>query len=200
MASKPSDAEVLQNIITQLGRLDRESRLRIMRAVSAYFGEIADGGATTNAQVGRAAIFPHLHAHDSGGAPSNREATAYSFEGAAHVSPKEFLASKRPSSDVERVTCLAFYLSHMEKQKSFKTLDISRLNTEAAQPKLSNVAYALSNATRAGFLAGALKGQRQLTAAGERYVQELPDRQKARDAAAAVLPKRRLYAKKRTGS
>ena len=97
-------------------------------------------------------------------------------------SPKDFLFQKQPSTDVERVACLAFYLTHHRGMPHFKTLDISKLNTEAAQRKLSNAASALSNATRDGYLAPATKGTRQLAAEGERYVDELPDRAAAKAA------------------
>jgi hypothetical protein len=196
MPSRASDAEALQNIITQLTRLDRVSRQRVLRAVGAYFGDGPGFDPKPNAPIDRDTLFLMQDPTDT---PTLRHRSApYSFEDASQVSPKDFLAAKRPASDVERVTCLAFFLTHMAKQKLFKTLDISRLNTEAAQPKLSNAAYAISNAIRAGFLALAQKGQRQLTAAGERYVQELPDRQKAREAAQAVLPRRRSNGAKRS--
>jgi hypothetical protein len=59
--------------------------------------------------------------------------------------PKAFLAQKKPSTDVERVTCLAYYLTHYRDTAQFKTRDLTALNKEAAQPKLSNAAFAASN-------------------------------------------------------
>jgi hypothetical protein len=53
---------------------------------------------------------------------------------------------------------------------------LSKLNTEAAQPRLSNPNYATKNALAYGYLAQASKGQRQLSAAGEQFVNALPDR------------------------
>ena len=44
----------------------------------------------------------------------------------------------------------------------FRTVDISKLNTEAAQIKFANAAYTVTNATNAGFLVPAGKGNKQL--------------------------------------
>jgi hypothetical protein len=112
------------------------------------------------------------------------------------LSPKEFLLKKQPRSDVERVACLGYYLAHYRDQPSFKTFDISKLNTEAAQTKLSNAAYAVNNANKCGYLAPALKGMKQLSAIGEIYVEALPDREAAAAALAHARPKRTSKRKK----
>ena len=96
------------------------------------------------------------------------------------ISPKEFLREKAPVTDVERIACLAYYLTHYRNTPHFKTLDLSQLNTEAAQPKFSNAAVAAQNALALGYLAPAVKGQRQISAAGEQFVRLLPDREAAR--------------------
>lgn len=108
------------------------------------------------------------------------------------MSPKEFMLEKAPRTDVERVACLAYYLTHYRDQPHFKTLDLSKLNTEAAQPKFSNAANASNNAVKMGYLVPSTKGQRQLGAAGERFVQALPDRTAAKEAMTSMRPKRRL--------
>jgi len=59
---------------------------------------------------------------------------------------------KQPRTDVERVACLAYYLTHYRNTPYFKTLDLGKLNTEAAQPKFSNAAYASNNALKMGYL------------------------------------------------
>jgi hypothetical protein len=106
------------------------------------------------------------------------------------MSPKEFLLEKQPRTDVERVACLAYYLTHYREMPHFKTLDLSKLNTEAAQPKFSNAANSTNNAVKRGYLVPATKGQRQLSAAGERFVQALPDRDAAKAAMTSARPKR----------
>src|SRR5258708_3272898 len=77
--------------------------------------------------------------------------------------------------DVERVACLAFYLTHYRETPEFTTLDISKINTEAAQRKLANATVAVNNASQYGYLVPAGKGMKQISASGERYVQALPD-------------------------
>jgi hypothetical protein len=84
---------------------------------------------------------------------------------------------------VERVACLAFYLTHYRDTAEFTTLDISKVNTEAAQRKLANATVAVNNASQYGYLVPASKGTKQISAAGEKYVQALPDY----DAAKALL-------------
>ena len=98
---------------------------------------------------------------------------------------------KQPLTDVERVASLAYYLTHYRDTPHFKTLDISTLNTEAAQPKFSNAAVAMDNATKMGYLVPATKGSKQLGAAGELFVQKLPDRDAAKAAMANLRPRRK---------
>jgi hypothetical protein len=51
--------------------------------------------------------------------------------------PRRFMAAKRPTTDVERVTCLAYYLTHARDTPHFKTKELTDLNTEAAGAKIS---------------------------------------------------------------
>ena len=118
---------------------------------------------------------------------SSEVGTPGSFSEDRSISPKEFMLEKQPRTDVERVACLAYYLTHYKATPHFKTLDISKMNTEAAQPKFSNAAKAVDNATKMGYLVPATKGNKQISAAGEQFVQALPDR----DAAKEVMTKSR---------
>jgi len=133
-------------------------------------------------------LSPSTPSEDVGPA-HKREGIPFSEE--KIVSPKEFLFQKRPQSDVERVTTLAYYLTHYRDTPYFKTLDISKLNTEAAQSKFSNAAYAVENATKYGYLVPASKGNKQLSAPGELFVGALPDREAAKQAMLAARPKRK---------
>lgn len=93
------------------------------------------------------------------------------------VSPKIFMAQKRPNSDVERVTCLALYLSQYEGKTEFKAKDISGLNTRAAGTRIGNVSQALKNASKSvGYMTSAGGGKKQLTIRGEAVALALPDR------------------------
>jgi hypothetical protein len=112
------------------------------------------------------------------------------FSDHPEIPPKDFILEKRPRTDVERVVCLAYYLAHYRNKKHFRTLDVSKLNTEAAQPKFSNPSNAVASAMKCGYLAQASKVLRQLSAAGERFVLALPDREAARAAMKRMRPRR----------
>ncbi len=106
------------------------------------------------------------------------------------MSAKEFLLEKGPRTDVERIACLAYYLTHYRSTPHFKTIDLSILNTEAAQPKFANAAYSANNAVKLGYLVASTKGQRQLSAIGERFVRALPDRDAAKEALTSLRKRR----------
>jgi hypothetical protein len=170
--------DALPQTIAIFKRLDDEGRERLLKTVSTIFKI----GSTSEPVRGPVTV-------------SYGESTG-KFSKEQSLSPKEFLMKKQPRSDVERVACLAYYLAHYRDQPTFKTLDISNLNTEAAQTKLSNSAYAVNNATQYGYLAAALKGAKQLSGAGEMYVEALPDRDAAAKAFAHSRPKRASKRKK----
>ena len=71
------------------------------------------------------------------------------------LTPKNFLAQKDPKTDLEKVTCLAYYLTHNRGVGQFKTKLFTKLNTEAAQPNFSNPAVAVANAAAVKYLSPA---------------------------------------------
>jgi hypothetical protein len=165
-------SKTLPEVISAFKRLDEDGRLKLFRAVGTVFGldvEISSRPSTG----GHAWTFPDRFSKDH------------------PISPKEFLLKKQPRTDVERVACLAYYLTHYREQPHFKTLDISKLNTEAAQIKLSNPASAVDNAATYGYLTQATRGSKQLSAPGEKYVEALPDREAARVAMASARPRKK---------
>ena len=174
MDSSQPDLDALTTIIGALKRMSREEQNRTLQAVSVFLGLNSElPRPQTDASV--ATLLPRqLQAGDAG-------KSGNSFSEDRGASPKEFLRDKKPMSDVERVACLAYYLTHHRDTPHFKTVDISALNTEAAQPKFSNASMAVDNATKAGLLVQAIKGAKQLSASGEHYVQLLPDREAARE-------------------
>ena len=99
---------------------------------------------------------------------------------------------------MERVACLSYYLTHLRNMPHFKTADISALNIEAAQPKFSNAANAMENATKCGYLVPAIRGTKQLGAMGEQFVRALPDREVAEEVASRLRPRR--YKKRASSS
>jgi hypothetical protein len=114
--------------------------------------------------------------------------------------PKAFLAAKRPSSEVERIACLAYFLTHMRNTRHFKTKDIVSLNTEAAAPRLAVARRTIDNAMRRNqFLAPAGSGSKQISALGEQVVGALPDREAVTALTkASPNPRRMKAAKKRS--
>lgn len=172
----PSDIGTTANQIFQLIKdLDSDTRRRVVNAALVLCG---DAGLASPGRVVSASPF----------VSSERD---LSFVERDDLSPKEFMQGKAPKTDVEKIACLAYYLTHYRDTPHFKTLDLSKLNTEAAQLKFANAAQAAKNAARRGFLTAASKaGMKQLSAIGEEYVAGLPDRDVARKALARVSRRR----------
>lgn len=166
----------VQKIIGDLLEFDRDSRGRIYRTVGAFFG--FDG------------IGPPTRPSSGALTPSARSARDPHFSTLETPSLKDFLFQKTPNTDVDRVACLAYYLTKHRDLQHFGTIDISKLNTEAAQVKFANPSAAVSNAIRAGLLTTAARGKRQLTAHGERYVEALPDHVAAKQLISRQRPRR----------
>lgn len=174
----PVDA--LTQILNALRPLDRETRQRVLTAVAALV--------RADPQADSALVGPNVTGVE---VPSPARTSAFSqarslsvnaFSQDRSPTAKEFLIEKKPRTDVDRVACLAFYLTYYRNQPQFKTLDLSVANTEAAQPKFANAAQAVDNAVRSGILLLTGGGQKQLSAAGELYVQQLPDYEGAKAA------------------
>jgi len=179
-----NEMDALQALMNIFEKLTPESRAKMIKTISTFFEienpQLATAQAPTMRSVGRTNEF-------GGESIFSQDRT---------MSPKEFLLEKSPSTDVERVACLAYYLTHYRDTAHFKTIDISKLNTEAAQRKFSNAAKAVDNAARSEFLVPSTKGNKQLGAFGEVFVQELPDRTAARAAVAKIKPKRKKPTRK----
>ena len=186
-ALSPSELEAFQSIISALNPLTNEARRRLLDSAATLLRiEPPQRAFTSTVSL----VTP------SPGAPPRSSAP---FSADTEMSPKEFLFEKKPQTDVERIACLAYYLTHYRSMPHFKTTDLSLLNTEAAQPKFANTSVSSNNAGKLGYLVSSTKGQRQLSAVGERFVFALPDREAAKEAFASH--KRRSKAKKsRNGS
>lgn len=109
------------------------------------------------------------------------------------LSVKEFMFQKNPQTDVDKIVCLAYYLTHYRNEEEFKTLALSKLNTEAAQLKFTNPTVAVDHATRTyGFLIPTKRGFKKLSAIGEAYAQALPDKNAAKETLSRNKPKRKI--------
>ena len=61
--------------------------------------------------------------------------------------------------------------------------------------KFSNASVAVDNARAAGYLVPATKGNKQISAVGEKFVELLPDRDAAREVIRSFRPRRNKKAK-----
>ena len=172
---------VVDKVIKDLLPFDSDNRLRVYRTVGTFFGFDE--------------VYSKVAGKGDGRAPANisREPR---FSNSEVPTPKEFLLSKRPNTNIERVACLAYYLAHYKDVHQFKPIDINKLNTEAAQTKLSDASQAIRHAVRAGYLAAATKDTKQLSAEGEQYVEALPDRNAAKE----VKPRSSRRSRKKTST
>jgi hypothetical protein len=169
------DVEALSTIVGLLKQLEPDAQKRVLQSVETFLG----------------LSLPHKASLQSEHPlPASRTSPGQEFSRDRTLSPKEFLRDKHPGTDVERVACLAYYLAHYRDMPHFKTVDISTLNTEAAQPKFSNASVAVDNARAQGYLVPATKGNKQISSAGEKFVELLPDRDAAREAIRTFRPKR----------
>lgn len=173
----------LQAVIGALQPIDNDARQRILESAATFLG-ISLHGASSRVAASAVGTSPTV--------------SRMPFSNDTEMSAKEFLMEKSPKTDVERIACLAYYLTHYRSTPHFKTLDLSVLNTEAAQPKFSNSAYSSNNAVKLGYIVPSTKGHRQLSAMGERFVQALPDRTAAKDVLLSLRRKQR--AKRKRGS
>jgi hypothetical protein len=129
-----------------------------------------------------------------GAAPSGANAPTAPPAPSGNLTAKSFLAQKDPRTDAERITCLAYYLTHYKATPRFKTNALAAANVDAAQPKFSNPAVAVMNAAGSKYLSAAGGGEKQITVLGEKLVDALPDREKVN---ALRKPRRRKSGKKK---
>jgi hypothetical protein len=165
-----TDFEIVGKIVSLLKDLDRKNQIHILKTVNMWL-KITDYHAFYEETLPtQTAISPFSQSIQD---------MAPKFSEREDISPKDFLMLKDFKTDVEKVACLAYYLGHYRNTPHFKTLDISKLNTEAAQLKFTNPAQAVKNAAISGLIAPVSRGKKQLSAMGEKFVQALPDRKQA---------------------
>jgi hypothetical protein len=171
------DVEALSTIVGILRNLDDETQKRVLASVEAFLGVKSQN-------------LSGLRSRQDSLSITNEIASSNTFSEDRTISPKDFVRDKQPASDIERVACLGYYLSHYRNTTHFKTVDISSLNVEAAQPKFSNASVAVDNARARGLLVASTKGSKQMSALGEKYVELLPDREAAKASLSKIKPRR----------
>jgi hypothetical protein len=175
------EIRVVNDILKMLHSLEPEARRRVLATIDTFIKYDESTGTR----------FPHLVAVPEQQKAQSQPRVEGDFSTDRTISAKQFLFEKKPQSDVERIACLAYYLTHYQNMLEFQTRDISLLNTEAAQRKLSNPWHAVSNAIRAGYIIRGSTGYYRLSAMGEVYIGALPDRDTAKDAIADTKPMRK---------
>ena len=157
--SKDSELTAMASAHDALAGLDPEQQRRVLAWLAQKLNLI--GALPPAQQIGGSTMTARV--------PSSQPTGALGL-------PKQFVAQKRPATDTERVAVLAYFLTNARSTSEFKTKDVSAVNKEAAQRAFSNAAYAVDNATKAGYLAPGSKGAKQITTRGEALVEALPDR------------------------
>ncbi len=178
------EAGVLQRIISDLSSLPEDSRKRLIDTVCVFLG-------LGNPSRIEAELRPSVRSATL----SRSSSFKFSEDGAPTV--KGFMHEKNPQTDVERVACLAFYLARYRSTPHIKTKDITELSKESAHRPFSNTAVAVENATKSGYLVPSIKGSKQISAYGERFVEALPDHDAAKEIMAAAKAGRRSKPPKR---
>lgn len=119
--------------------------------------------------------------------------------GSGTPTAKEFLRSKRPITDEQRIVVLAYYLTHYGDQEQFKTKDLEQANIDAGGTRIKNPKVSVDNATRrAEFLTPVSGGKKKITAHGEEVVDALPDQEAVKVVLANHSPSGRKRARKVT--
>lgn len=173
------DIDVLTRVMSDFKQLLPDERQILLQLIA------------TNFKIGVPNTTKLASVHEAVTEESGETTSPGRFSEDRSISPKDFIMEKQPRTDVERVACLAYYLTHYRNTPHFRTLDISKMNTDAAQPKFSNAAKAVDNATQSGYLVPATKGTKQLSAPGEQFVQALPDRDAAKEVMTKTKQRRR---------
>ncbi len=140
------ELQALAAILKALSPLTADARKFVLRTASDRLGI---SSAVDTPKERPASVSSSNSAPQSGG-----------LEG---TSPKDFLRIKKPTTESQRMVCLAFYLTHAVGKPHFKTQDLTALNTEAAGGKFSNPSMTVRNATtQSHFLAPGRKAPSRL--------------------------------------
>ncbi len=186
--AKYDELGIFNKIIGSLSNLDKDTQLHMLQSVAKFLKLDSLTSKTGD-------IFPLKGGIDR--EQPKEDKIAFKFSDREDIPPKEFMLGKMPSTAVARIACLAYYLTHYRDTKYFKTLDLSKMNTEAAQPKFTNPTQAAKDAAKARILVPATKGRKQISGMGEAFVQALPDKEAAQDVLRRLKPKTRRRVKKK---
>jgi hypothetical protein len=180
------ELEAVKTIINALIDLDDEARGFVLKTVSARIGISISLNPT--AEV-------HQHSPQTSTTVRKPALQLGSSSTANEQTPEAFLTGKKPRSEVQRVACLAFYLTDFKGQKQFKTKDLVQLNSDAGQARMSNASTTVANAEKSGYITLVGKGLKQITTFGKDIVNALPDEEAVKTLMARRRKPRRRKAK-----
>lgn len=131
---------------------------------------------------------PSADSSQGGGAPGGGAAGVGGSAGdIKSTTAKDFLKQKKPRTDLERFTCLAYYRMHAQSLTEFTTRDITKLNGEAHGSNFTNAAATAQNGMKQSkFLSKAGSGRKRITTLGEAVVEALPSAEAVKEALASV--------------
>jgi hypothetical protein len=162
-----AEVAALGTVIDALDPLEENKRLWVLQTAASRFS------LTMNPAVSGGGNPPK-------GADNPLGPSTDKIAGGTEISPQSFIRAKNPTTDVQRIACLAYYLTKHRNTTRFKTKQLTDLNTEAKSPNFSNAAVAVNNARKEKYLTPAGGGEKQLTSPGEDLVEALPDQEKVK--------------------
>lgn len=184
MPRQTDDVKLLTQILALLQPMEPEARSRLLQTVFTFFGEeIRQPPPQIPAEI----LVPQ----------SPQFAPAAAVRPNSEMTPKDFILSKRPTSQVQLVACLAYYLTHYRNKPDFKTIDITELGKEAGAQRMTNPAMTTQNASASGYLVPSSGGNKRLSAMGEQFVEALPDQAAANEVKNSVPATTRRRPKKK---
>jgi hypothetical protein len=162
-AKKADPTTALVAVIKALESLKESDRQWVLQSAASKFN---------------ATIQQHAGAGNSGGTTTPAGGGSAPADVQSAITKKDaraFIRIKKPSTDVQRVACLGYYLSQTTGQHGFSSKDVAKAHTDSGGSAI-NMTRALDNATRASkYLSNRGKREKQLTTLGEDVVNALPD-------------------------
>ncbi len=178
-----AEAEALLKIYDALGSLEQTSAEFVLKTAQERLNVVAIGeGGKIKSHVSKT-----LGAAEAEDAPKVRRGRGKGRPKkivepliAGDIDPKAFIAEKQPDRQAEVIACLAYILTHGQKQKRFKTRDITQIYNQTGGPAFGNATTAMQIATKNGYLVA--NGRiYKLTPFGTDYVNALPNREAAEE-------------------
>jgi hypothetical protein len=157
----PDEFKALQVVHGAIQPLLPEARGRVVTAVSAMLAIKYDSSSPVPA-----AAQP---LSSPGGQPAAPAPAIGQLDIAA------FIKAKRPLDNYQRLACLAYFIERKDGQREISGKDLVKANSDARQPRFSNLSVFLNHAThRHKFFSQCGRGKKQLTTLGEAVVDALP--------------------------